>query len=140
MRDKIMSAARAKAMRAEAGRSGGGWFSPTDVLTSSMPDTWTTWRRRGAEGDLLIVGLNSDASVRRIKGDKRPIVKFADRSAALAGLMAVDAVVEFDEDTPLHLINELEPDVLVKGADWAEADIVGAREVKAGAAGWRGSP
>ena len=79
-----------------------------------------------AEGDLLIVGLNSDASVRRLKGPGRPLNPAADRAEVLAGLQAVDAVVFFEEDTPAELIAELAPDVLVKGADWAEGEIVGA--------------
>lgn len=79
-------------------------------------------------GDVLIVGLNSDASVRRIKGDKRPIVNQDDRAFVLSNLGIVDYVCLFGEDTPLQLISELVPDVLVKGADWKIDDIVG-REV-----------
>jgi len=79
------------------------------------------------EGSCLIVGLNSDASVRRLnKGADRPIVPQSARARVLAGLAAVDCVVLFDEPTPLELIAELEPDVLVKGADYARAQIVGA--------------
>lgn len=70
-------------------------------------------------GDVLVVGLNSDASVRRYKGDKRPINKQADRAKVLAALECVDYVVIFNEDEPAKLIAELVPDVLVKGADWA---------------------
>ncbi len=71
------------------------------------------------QGDVLVVGLNSDASVRRYKGDKRPINKQADRAKVLAALECVDYVVIFHEDEPAKLIAELLPDVLVKGADWA---------------------
>ena len=79
------------------------------------------------EGSCLIVGLNSDASVRRLdKGVDRPIVPQSARARVLAGLQAVDCIVLFDEPTPLALITELEPDVLVKGADYARAQIVGA--------------
>ena len=81
-----------------------------------------------ALGDQLVVGLNSDDSVRRLKGAGRPIVAEADRAAALAGLGSVDAVILFDEDTPLELIEELLPDVLVKGGDYDLDGIVG-REV-----------
>jgi rfaE bifunctional protein nucleotidyltransferase chain/domain len=81
-----------------------------------------------ALGDLLVVGLNSDDSVRRLKGARRPLVAEADRAAALAGLGSVDAVIVFDEDTPLELIEELLPDVLVKGGDYHLDGIVG-REV-----------
>ena len=84
----------------------------------------------GAEGDLLVVGLNSDTSVRTIKGDKRPIVPQAQRAEVLAGLGCVDYVVLFDSPDPLALIQALEPDVLVKGADWAEETIVGSDFVK----------
>ena len=83
-----------------------------------------------AEGDLLVVGLNSDASVRRLKGPGRPLNPAADRAEVLAGLEAVDAVVVFEEDTPAALIAELLPDVLVKGADWAAGEIVGADIVR----------
>jgi rfaE bifunctional protein nucleotidyltransferase chain/domain len=84
----------------------------------------------GAEGDLLVVGLNSDASVRLIKGDKRPIVHQDHRAEVLASLACVDYVVLFDSPDPLTLIQTLKPDVLVKGADWAEETIVGSEFVK----------
>jgi D-beta-D-heptose 7-phosphate kinase/D-beta-D-heptose 1-phosphate adenosyltransferase len=70
------------------------------------------------QGDILIVGLNSDDSVRRYKGPKRPINSEQDRARVLAGLESVDFIVLFDEDEPAPLIEELQPDVLVKGADW----------------------
>ena len=82
-------------------------------------------------GDRLIVGLNSDNSVRRIKGPPRPIVGERERAKILAALSAVDAVVLFDENTPLKLIEVIRPDVLVKGADYTEDNIAGAREVRA---------
>jgi D-glycero-beta-D-manno-heptose 1-phosphate adenylyltransferase len=85
-----------------------------------------------AEGDALIVGLNSDASVRRIKGDKRPIVDQEKRAEVLAGLACVDYITLFDEPDPYNLIQTLMPDVLVKGADWPEEAIIGADIVKAG--------
>ena len=85
----------------------------------------------GAKGDLLVVGLNSDASVRLIKGDKRPIVNQEHRAELLAALDCVDYVVLFDSPDPLSLIQTLKPDVLVKGADWAEETIVGSDFVKA---------
>jgi D-beta-D-heptose 7-phosphate kinase / D-beta-D-heptose 1-phosphate adenosyltransferase len=83
------------------------------------------------KGDRLIVGLNSDASVRRVKGPPRPIVAAPDRAKILAALGVVDAVVLFDESTPLTLIAAIRPDVLVKGGDYSEEDVVGAREVRA---------
>ncbi|MFQ5329779.1 MAG: D-glycero-beta-D-manno-heptose 1-phosphate adenylyltransferase [Thermodesulfobacteriota bacterium] len=81
-------------------------------------------------GDILIVGLNSDASVREIKGSRRPIVPQRERAEILAALECVDYVVTFNEPTPLTLIEAIAPDVLVKGADWAGNDIVGADFVK----------
>jgi D-beta-D-heptose 7-phosphate kinase/D-beta-D-heptose 1-phosphate adenosyltransferase len=80
--------------------------------------------------DALVVGLNDDASVTRLKGPSRPLVPQAERAELLAALEAVDRVVLFGEDTPLETLLALRPDVLVKGADWAEDAIVGAREVK----------
>lgn len=81
-------------------------------------------------GDVLIVGLNSDASIRRIKGQGRPINKNADRAAVLAGLASVDYVCFFGEDTPKRIIDRLVPDVLVKGADWKNKGIVGSDTVE----------
>lgn len=76
-------------------------------------------------GDVLIVGLNTDDSVKRIKGEKRPILKQGERAFVLSSLKPVDYVIFFDEDTPEKLISELIPDILVKGADWAVEKIVG---------------
>ena len=89
-----------------------------------------------ALGASLIVGVNSDTSVKRLgKGDDRPLNSQEDRMAVLAALQAVDLVVLFDEDTPLNLILACRPNVLVKGGDWAADKIVGAREVQ----GWGGT-
>jgi D-beta-D-heptose 7-phosphate kinase/D-beta-D-heptose 1-phosphate adenosyltransferase len=85
-----------------------------------------------ALGDVLVVGLNDDASVRRLKGSGRPILRAEERAEVLAGLAAVDHLVLFADDTPRALVAALAPDVLVKGADWAENDIVGRDEVLAG--------
>ncbi len=82
-------------------------------------------------GDVLIVGLNTDASIRRIKGKHRPVNRNGDRAAVLAALLPVDFVCFFGSDTPARLISSLVPDVLVKGADWASGDIVGSDVVKA---------
>lgn len=84
-----------------------------------------------ALGHVLVVGLNDDASVRRLKGPKRPIVAQEDRAIVLAGLAAVDYVVIFEEDTPLELIRAVVPDVLVKGSDWAVEAVVGKDVVEA---------
>ncbi len=83
-----------------------------------------------ALGDVLIVGLNADASIVGLKGDSRPINPLKDRAVMLMGLKSVDMVVAFEEDTPLNLIQNLLPDVLVKGGDYKVDDIVGAKEVR----------
>jgi D-glycero-beta-D-manno-heptose 1-phosphate adenylyltransferase len=89
-----------------------------------------------ALGASMIVGVNSDASVKRLgKGADRPVNSEADRMAVLAALQSVDLVVPFDEDTPLALILECRPDILVKGGDWEPEKIVGCREVQ----GWGGT-
>ena len=80
--------------------------------------------------DALIVGVNSDESVRRLKGPTRPVRSDAERAYVLAALECVDLVVIFPEDTPLNLVKHLKPDVIVKGGDYAEETIVGAAEVK----------
>jgi len=84
-----------------------------------------------ALGDVLIVGLNTDSSVKRIKGDKRPIINEDERAEIISNLKPVDHVVFFDEDTPAELINELVPDILIKGADWEIDEIVGGETVLA---------
>ncbi len=78
-----------------------------------------------ALGDILVVGLNSDASVRRLKGASRPVNRWKDRAAVLGALACVDFLIGFDEDTPSALIQALRPDVLVKGADYQAKDIAG---------------
>jgi rfaE bifunctional protein nucleotidyltransferase chain/domain len=78
-----------------------------------------------AQGDLLVLGLNSDASVKRLKGESRPVNSEQDRKFVLENLKAIDFVFIFEEDTPFNLIKEIRPDVLVKGGDWAVEDIVG---------------
>lgn len=85
-------------------------------------------RARGL-GDLLVVALNSDASVRKLKGSSRPINKLADRLEVMAALACVDYVTWFGEDTPLALIQLLKPKVLVKGGDWKPHQIVGSEDV-----------
>jgi rfaE bifunctional protein nucleotidyltransferase chain/domain len=82
-------------------------------------------------GDLLLVGLNSDASVKRLKGPERPINNELDRQFVLSQLKAVDFVEIFDQDTPLELILKVKPSILVKGGDWKIEQIVGAKEVLA---------
>jgi D-beta-D-heptose 7-phosphate kinase/D-beta-D-heptose 1-phosphate adenosyltransferase len=79
----------------------------------------------------LVVGINSDESVRRLKGPSRPVRSAAERALVLAAVESVDLVVVFPEDTPLELVKALKPDVIVKGGDYTESTIVGATEVKA---------
>jgi len=99
-----------------------------DLLHPGHVDVLLGARRRG---EALVVGVNSDESVRRLKGPERPVRSAPERCYVLAALEAVDAVVVFDQDTPRELINALRPDVLVKGGDYTESTIVGASEVRA---------
>jgi rfaE bifunctional protein nucleotidyltransferase chain/domain len=99
-----------------------------DILHRGHVDYLT---KAKAQGDVLIVGLNTDSSVRRLKGAERPIVEEGDRAAVVAALAAVDYVCLFDEDTPYDLIQALVPDILVKGADWSVSEIVGKDIVEA---------
>jgi D-beta-D-heptose 7-phosphate kinase/D-beta-D-heptose 1-phosphate adenosyltransferase len=82
------------------------------------------------QGDRLVVAINSDASVRELKGPERPMVCERERAYVLAALAVVDAVVIFDEPDPLRLIEALRPDVIVKGADYTQETVVGAKEVR----------
>ena len=102
-----------------------------DLLHPGHVDVLVGARR---QGDALIVGVNSDASVKRLKGAGRPVRSEAERSYVLSALEAVDAVVVFEQDTPLELIRHLRPDVLVKGGDYTRDTIVGADDVS----GWGG--
>lgn len=128
---KVLSRAQAKALRRKARRAGrkvvftNGCF---DLLHAGHVQYLEAARR---QGDLLIVGINTDESVRRLKGKGRPIQPDRDRALLLAALAAVDAVVLFEEDTPAALIEALDPDVLAKGADWKASEIVGRDEVLA---------
>jgi D-beta-D-heptose 7-phosphate kinase/D-beta-D-heptose 1-phosphate adenosyltransferase len=98
-----------------------------DLLHPGHVDVLLGARRAG---DSLIVGINSDASVRRLKGAERPVRSEAERAYVLAAFETVDCVVVFDQDTPLELVQWLRPTVLVKGGDYSEDTIVGAREVR----------
>lgn len=99
-----------------------------DLLHPGHLDVLDRARREGAA---LLVGVNSDASVKRLKGPARPVRTSAERAIVLAGLEAVDAVVVFDEDTPFELVQAIEPDVIVKGGDYSPDTIVGADLVTA---------
>lgn len=98
-----------------------------DLLHPGHVDVLVAARR---EGSALVVGLNSDDSVRRLKGPTRPVRGELDRAFVLAGLEAVDAVVVFEQDTPLELIRHLRPAIVVKGGDYRRESIVGAEEVE----------
>ena len=98
-----------------------------DLLHPGHVDVLLSARR---QGDALVVGVNTDASVARLKGPSRPIRTLADRCYVLAALGMVDAVVAFEQDTPLELIVRLRPDVLVKGGDYTVQTVVGASEVQ----------
>jgi rfaE bifunctional protein nucleotidyltransferase chain/domain len=98
-----------------------------DLLHPGHVDVLLGARR---QGDALVVALNSDASVRRLKGPDRPVRSESERAYVLGALAMVDAVVIFEQDTPLELIKALEPDVLVKGGDYTEVNVVGSQEVR----------
>ena len=99
-----------------------------DLIHRGHVDVINQARREGAA---LVVGINSDASVRRLKGAERPVCSAPERAYVVAALEAVDAVVIFDEDTPLELVTLLQPDVIVKGGDYSPDTIVGADVVRA---------
>lgn len=127
-RDKIMDWPRARAWRSQLrGRLvfTNGVF---DLLHRGHIDLLLGASRCG---DALVVGVNSDDSVKRLKGRDRPVRPVTDRCYVLAALAMVDATVVFDQDTPFELISTLRPDVLVKGGDYTEPSIVGAAEVRA---------
>ena len=128
-RHKIRSLAEAAAWRAsQAGRV----VFTNGVFDLLHPGHVELLESARGEGDALIVGLNSDASARRLgKGANRPVVSEQARARVVAALAAVDCLVIFEDDTPLALITALEPDVLVKGADYLREDTVGADVVEA---------
>lgn len=123
---KIVSLKKAAALRAALKRQG-----KKAVFTNGCFDLLHAGHIASLEaarsmGDFLFLGLNSDASVRRLKGPSRPFNKVRDRALVLAALQAVDAVVVFGEDTPLKVIKALRPDILAKGADYCNGTVVGA--------------
>ena len=128
---RVLSKAGAVAWREELGRQGkrvvftNGVF---DILHPGHVRYLTTAR---SHGDALIVAINSDRSVRAIKGPERPVNPEAERAEVITALACVDAAVVFDQDTPWEIINAIQPDVLVKGADWPADQIVGRDIVEA---------
>lgn len=127
--DKIVTAETLISHLQEAGRTHrtivftNGCF---DLLHPGHVQVLTAARQ---EGDLLVVGLNSDSSVQKLKGKNRPVMDQQSRAIMLAALSMVDYVVIFEEETPLDLIRQIVPDVLVKGGDYREEEIVGSRFV-----------
>jgi len=128
---KIRSAAALKRLRARWRRQG-----LKTVFTNGCFDLIHgghvhLFRRAKAQGDILIVAVNSDASVRRLKGPSRPVFPLAERMEVLAAFGDIDYVTWFEDDTPQKIIAALLPDVLVKGGDWGAGEIVGTAEVEA---------
>ena len=128
---RVLSRSRAVELVAELRRSG-----KTVVFTNGVFDLLHPGHVRYLEtarslGDALIVGVNADASVRRNKGPSRPVTPEGERAEVLAALASVDAVVIFPEDTPAEIVRALQPDILVKGADWPADQIVGRDTVEA---------
>ncbi|MCX5785017.1 MAG: D-glycero-beta-D-manno-heptose 1-phosphate adenylyltransferase [Elusimicrobia bacterium] len=126
-RSKLVSLKKALALRRALAKKG-----KTAVFTNGCFDILhaghvTLLEKTRSLGDFLFLGLNSDASVKRLKGAGRPVNRQKDRARVLAALSAVDAVVIFSSDTPLELIKTLKPDILVKGADYTACEIVGAK-------------
>lgn len=126
---KIMTLDQAKAMMASWKITGKKVSFTNGCFDILHPGHLFSIGQAAKEADYLIVGLNSDASIKRLKGADRPINNTANRALVLANLVLVDAVVVFEEDTPYELITELLPDVLVKGGDYTIENIVGAKEV-----------
>lgn len=129
-RSKVMTQPALKKRLAAERRAGRSIVFTNGVFDLLHPGHVSLLNRARRLGDLLVVALNSDASVRRLKGPGRPFIRQADRAFLVAALEAVDYVVIFGEPTPLRTILGLEPDVLVKGGDWKKGTIVGREEVE----------
>ena len=123
---KIISLKKAAALRAALKRRGRKAVFTNGCFDLLHAGHIASLEKARSLGDFLFLGLNSDASVRRLKGPSRPLNKAADRAVVLAALEAVDAVIVFTQDTPLELIKTLRPDVLAKGADYHNGNVVGA--------------
>lgn len=126
---KIMSLEQAKAFMQACKITGKTVAFTNGCFDILHPGHLFSLAQTAKEADYLLVGLNSDASIQRLKGPERPINTTTSRALVLANLVLVDAVVVFEEDTPLNLINSLLPDVLVKGGDYTIDTIIGAKEV-----------
>ena len=128
---KIMSLAQAKVFMEVCKTTGKTVAFTNGCFDILHPGHLFSLAQSAKEADYLLVGLNSDASVKKLKGPARPIHSESSRATILANLVLVDVVVVFEEDTPLQLIQTLLPDVLVKGGDYTIETIVGAKEVTA---------
>ena len=126
---KIMTVAEAKLMMAALKVTGKKVSFTNGCFDILHPGHLFSLKQAADEADFLIVGLNSDASVKKLKGPSRPINNTASRAIVLAHLIVVDAVVVFEEETPLELIKALLPDVMVKGGDYTVDQVVGGKEV-----------
>ena len=125
-KNKIISLKKALALRAALKRSGKKAVFTNGCFDLIHAGHIASLEKARSFGDFLFLGLNSDASVRRLKGPSRPVSKAAERAVVLAALAAVDAVIVFSQDTPRELIKALRPDVLAKGADYRNAAVDGA--------------
>ena len=126
---KIMTVAEAKLMMAALRVTGKKVSFTNGCFDILHPGHLFSLKQAAAEADYLIVGLNSDASIKKLKGPSRPINNTESRAIVLANLIVVDAVVVFEEETPLELIKALLPDVMVKGGDYTIDEVVGGKEV-----------
>jgi D-glycero-beta-D-manno-heptose 1-phosphate adenylyltransferase len=130
-RGGVVSLSDATRLVAELRKSGRRIVFTNGVFDLLHPGHLRYLKAARAQGDILIVGVNSDRSVRANKGPGRPVIPEAERAEILAALDPVDAVVVFDEDTPAEIVRTIQPDVLVKGADWPADQIVGRDTVEA---------
>ncbi len=128
---RVLSTSEAVAWREELGRQGKRVVFTNGVFDILHPGHVRYLATARSHGDALIVAINSDRSVRAIKGPERPVNPETERAEVITALACVDAAVVFDEDTPHDIISAIQPDVLVKGADWAHDKIVGRDIVEA---------
>jgi rfaE bifunctional protein nucleotidyltransferase chain/domain len=127
--DKIITVAQASDLTKDLQKSNKKVVFTNGCFDLIHPGHVDYLRKAKACGDILIIGLNSDASIQRLKGKERPINDFYFRSTILAALEFVDYIVKFEDDTPLYLIKQILPNILIKGSDYTIDRIVGAKEV-----------
>jgi rfaE bifunctional protein nucleotidyltransferase chain/domain len=127
--DKIITVAQASNLTKDLQKSNKKIVFTNGCFDLIHPGHIDYLRKAKACGDILIIGLNSDASIQRLKGKERPINDFYFRSSILAALEFVDYIVKFEDDTPLFLIKQISPNILIKGSDYIVDKIVGAKEV-----------